>query len=106
MFARYKTGIPRPLPQSLAKIRLCESSHTGDELLQSPPRATPALPLTVSRSQICLAPACIDSKAIHFPSGDTTERSVVTCGGGAGTAFRVPGSNIMVVDAPSFTNSK
>src|SRR5215469_5814980 len=101
MLARYKTGIPRPLPQSLAKIRLCEFSHAGDELLQSPPRATSGLPLTVSRSQICLAPACVDSRAIHFPSGETTERSVVTGGGVAGAACRVPGSNIMVVDAQS-----
>ena len=106
ILARYRTGIPRPLPQSLAKIRLCEFSHAGDELLQSPPTATSVLPLTVSRSQICLGPPCVDSKAVHFPSGEVTEPSVVAGGEGAGIACRAPGSNIMVLDAPSFTNSK
>src|SRR5215469_8713537 len=103
--ARYNTGIPSPLPQSLAKMRLCAFSHAGDELLQSPPRMSRVFPLTASSSEICLGPASIDSSAIHFPSGDMTEFSGITAEG-AGTACRVPGSNIMVVDVPFLTRSK
>ena len=107
-FARYNTGIPIPRPQSLAKIKVCESSsQAGEELLQFPPATSCSLPLTISRSQICLGPASVDSTAIHFPSGESTEPSAGTVGiKVVGATPLVAGSKIMGVDEPFFTSSR
>jgi hypothetical protein len=106
--ARYSTGIPMPRPQSLAKIKARESlSHTGEELLQFPAATSCSLPLSVSRSQICLGPVSVDSKAVHFLSGDTTELSLEPPGAEvAGAILLVVGSKVIVVDAPFFTSSR
>jgi hypothetical protein len=105
--ARYNTGNPSPRPQSLAKIKVREpSSHAGEELLQSPAATTSVLPLTVSFSQSCLGPACVDSKANHFPPGESSEPSVVAGGKVDRATCRVAGSKVVVVYPPFFTNSK
>ena len=107
-FARYNTGMPIPRPQSLAKIKVCESSsQAGEELLQFPPATSCSLPLTRSRNQMCLGPASVDSTAIHFPSGESTEPSAGTVGiKVVGTTLLVAGSKIMDVDEPFFTSSR
>jgi hypothetical protein len=58
-------------------------------------------------NQICLGPACVDSKANQVWSVEIAEPSIVAGSGeAAGTTFRVAGSKVIVVDEPFFTNSK
>jgi hypothetical protein len=83
------------------------NSQAGEELLQFPPVNCLSLPLDRSRSQICDGPFFADSKAIHFPFGETAE---ISESGGTGmasaTAFPVDGSNFIMVEVRFATNSK
>lgn len=100
--------MPIPLPQSLAKMIAFESkSHAGEVLLQFPPVRGSAVLLAASRSQICLGPLSVDSKATHFPSGEATELATTAeFAKNPGATLRVDGSNAMIVEDLCATSSK